>query len=56
MTKENYLDNKSKTSALISCTHQDYQDACNDICPTDGGRHQKKLILNEFKFFLRKYR
>lgn len=31
--KENYLDNKSKTSTLLSCTHQDYLDACNDLLP-----------------------
>jgi len=31
--KENYLDNKSKRSALLSCTHQDYLNACNDILP-----------------------
>ncbi|MDC1080859.1 formimidoylglutamase [Flavobacteriaceae bacterium] len=30
---ENYLDNKSKSSTLLSCTHQDYLDACNDVLP-----------------------
>jgi len=33
MTNENYLDNKSKSSTLLSCTHQDYLNACNDILP-----------------------
>ena len=28
---KNYIDNKTKTSTLLSCTHQDYLDACNDI-------------------------
>ena len=28
---KNYLDNKTKSSTLLSCTHQDYLDACNDI-------------------------
>ena len=28
---KNYVDNKTKTSTLLSCTHQDYLDACNDI-------------------------
>ena len=42
MTKENYLDNKSKTSALISCTHQDYQDACNDILPDRWWKASKR--------------
>lgn len=33
MRNENYLDNKSKSSTLLSCTHQDYLNACNDILP-----------------------
>ena len=28
---KNYIDNKSNSSTLLSCTHQDYLDACNDI-------------------------
>jgi len=28
---KNYIDNKTKSSALLSCTYQDYLDACNDI-------------------------
>ena len=31
MDNKNYMDNKTKSSTLISCTHQDYLDACNDI-------------------------
>ena len=27
------LDNKSKSKTLLSCMHQDYVDACNDILP-----------------------
>ena len=30
---ENYLDNKTKTNSLLSCTHKDYINACNDILP-----------------------
>lgn len=30
---ENYLDNKSQRSALLSCTHEDYIEACKDILP-----------------------
>lgn len=30
---ENYLDNKTKTMALLPCNHREYQDACNDILP-----------------------
>ena len=28
---KNYIDNKTKSTTLLSCTHQDYLDACNDI-------------------------
>ena len=31
MDNKNHVDNKTKSSTLISCTHQDYLDACNDI-------------------------
>ena len=31
MDNKNHLDNKMKSSTLLSCTHQDYLDACNDI-------------------------
>ena len=31
MDNNNYIDNKTKSSTLISCTHKDYLDACNDI-------------------------
>ena len=31
MDNKNQLDNKTKSSTLLSCTHQDYLDACNDI-------------------------
>ena len=31
MDNKNYIDNKTKSSTLLSCTHQDYLDACNDI-------------------------
>ena len=33
LQNENYLDNKSKSKTLLSCMHQDYIDACNDILP-----------------------
>ena len=33
ITNENYLDNKSKTTALLSCNRKEYEDACNDILP-----------------------
>ena len=28
---KNYIDNKTKSSTLLSCTYQDYLDACNDV-------------------------
>ena len=31
MGNNNYIDNKTKSSTLLSCTHKDYLDACNDI-------------------------
>tara|TARA_B100000925_G_scaffold288354_1_gene269183 strand:- start:171 stop:1319 length:1149 start_codon:yes stop_codon:yes gene_type:complete len=31
MDNKNYIDNKLKSSTLLSCTHQDYLDACNDV-------------------------
>ena len=33
ITNENYLDNKSKSTALLPCNRQEYQDACNDVLP-----------------------
>ena len=33
LKNENYLDNKFKSNTLLSCTHQDYLDACNDVLP-----------------------
>jgi hypothetical protein len=33
VTNENYLDNKTKTTALLPCNLREYQDACNDILP-----------------------
>lgn len=30
---ENYLNNKSQRSTLLSCTHEDYVEACRDILP-----------------------
>lgn len=33
LNAESYLDNKSKRSTLLSCTHDDYNDACKDILP-----------------------
>lgn len=40
--KENYLDNKTRSSALLSCTHQDYLNACNDILPDRMWRATKR--------------
>ncbi|MGB1971237.1 MAG: formimidoylglutamase [Flavobacteriaceae bacterium] len=42
LQKENYLDNKTKTNTLLSCTHQDYLDACNDILPDRWWRATKR--------------
>lgn len=42
MLTENYLDNKSKRSALLSCTHQDYLDACNDVLPDRWWKASKR--------------
>ena len=33
ITNEDYLNNKMERSTLLSCTHQDYLDACNDKLP-----------------------
>jgi len=33
ITNQSYLDNKTKTTALLPCTQQDYLDACNDKIP-----------------------
>lgn len=33
MSNENYLNNKSKTTTLLPCTHRDYLDACDDRIP-----------------------
>ena len=40
--KENYLNNKLKTSTLLSCTHQDYLDACQDSLPDRWWRATKR--------------
>ena len=42
MLIEDYLDNKSKRSALLSCTHQDYLDACKDILPDRWWKASKR--------------
>jgi len=42
MNTENYLDNKSNRSALLSCTHQDYLDACNDVLPDRWWKASKR--------------
>lgn len=31
LDNKNYIDNKTKSSTLLSCTYQDYLDACNDV-------------------------
>jgi len=33
ITIENYLDNKTKSNTLLSCTYEDYEEACNDKIP-----------------------
>ena len=42
MLTENYLDNKSKGSTLLSCTHQDYLDACSDVLPDRWWKASKR--------------
>lgn len=42
LQKENYLNNKLKSSTLLSCTHQDYRDACNDKLPDRWWRATKR--------------
>ena len=42
MLAENYLDNKSKRSALLSCTPQDYLDACKDVLPDRWWKASKR--------------
>ena len=33
ITNEDYLNNKMERTTLLSCTHEDYQDACSDRLP-----------------------
>ncbi|MDB4642871.1 formimidoylglutamase [Flavobacteriaceae bacterium] len=40
---ENYLDNKSKSNTLLSCTHKDYLDACNDVLPDRWWKAAKRV-------------
>ncbi|MDB2456275.1 formimidoylglutamase [Flavobacteriaceae bacterium] len=40
---ENYLDNKSKSNTLLSCTHKDYLDACNDVLPDRWWKATKRV-------------
>ena len=40
---ENYLDNKSKSNTLLSCTHKDYLDACNDVLPDRWWKSTKRV-------------
>ena len=42
MLTENYLNNKSKRSTLLSCTHQDYLDACKDVLPDRWWKASKR--------------
>lgn len=42
ISTENYLDNKSKRSTLLSCTHKDYLDACSDILPDRWWKASKR--------------
>ena len=42
MLTENYLDNKSKRSTLLSCTHQDYLNACSDVLPDRWWKASKR--------------
>lgn len=42
ISTENYLDNKSIRSALLSCTHQDYLEACGDVLPDRWWKASKR--------------
>lgn len=42
MRTENYLNNKNHRSTLLSCTHQDYLDACNDVLPDRWWKASKR--------------
>lgn len=42
LQKENYLNNKLKSSTLLSCTQQDYLDACQDMLPDRWWRATKR--------------
>ncbi len=39
---KNYLNNKLQSNALLSCTHQDYLDACNDNLPDRWWKNTKR--------------
>tara|TARA_B110000046_G_scaffold29164_1_gene30537 strand:+ start:855 stop:2000 length:1146 start_codon:yes stop_codon:yes gene_type:complete len=43
ITNENYLSNKTKTNALLPCTHQDYLEACNDKLPEKWLKATKRI-------------
>jgi hypothetical protein len=40
---KSYLNNKNKTTALLSCTHQDYLEACNDKIPDKWWKATKRM-------------
>lgn len=42
MTNESYLDNKKPANTLLSCTHQDYLDACKDELPERWWKASKR--------------
>jgi len=43
VTNENYLDNKNARSTLLSCTHNDYKMACNNILPERWWNAMKRI-------------
>ena len=43
IANENYLSNKTKTNALLPCTHQDYLEACNDKLPEKWLKATKRI-------------
>lgn len=42
LENKNYLNNKSQSNSLLSCTHRDYLDACNDNLPNRWWKATKR--------------
>ena len=43
VSNENYIDNKTASSTLLSCTPEDYHLACKDILPERWWKAMKRV-------------